>query len=62
MKRILITYQLTFYTVSSLLRWTTQKNPLSISGYIETYYAYDFGNPDNHNRPGFVTHLIGTTK
>ncbi len=28
-------------------------NPLSFSGYIETYYSYDFGNPDNHARPGF---------
>ncbi len=27
---------------------------LKISGYLETYYSYDFGNPDNHNRPGFV--------
>lgn len=30
------------------------KNPLKISGYLETYYVYDFGNPANHNRPGFV--------
>ena len=30
------------------------KNPLTISGYIETYYSYDFGNPTDHNRPGFV--------
>jgi Putative beta-barrel porin-2, OmpL-like. bbp2 len=30
------------------------KNPVTISGYIETYYGYDFGNPDNHNRPGFA--------
>lgn len=30
------------------------KNPLSISGYIETYYSYDFANPSDHNRPGFV--------
>lgn len=30
------------------------KNPLSYSGYIETYYLYDFGNPTDHNRPGFV--------
>jgi hypothetical protein len=30
------------------------KNPLSIGGYIETYFAYDFSNPDDHNRPGFV--------
>ena len=27
---------------------------LTISGYIETYYGYDFSNPDNHSRPGFV--------
>lgn len=30
------------------------KNPLTISGYVETYYAFDFGNPSNQNRPGFV--------
>ena len=28
--------------------------PLTISGYIETYCSYDFSNPTNHNRPGFV--------
>lgn len=27
---------------------------LKISGYIETYYIYDFGNPVNHNRPDFI--------
>jgi len=30
------------------------KNPLKISGYIETYYSYDFGNPEDNNRPSFV--------
>jgi len=29
-------------------------SPLTFSGYVETYYSYDFGNPDNHLRPGFV--------
>ena len=29
-------------------------NHLTISGYIETYYGYDFSNPDNHTRPSFV--------
>ena len=53
MKRILITL-LTFYTVSTFAQVDNSKNPLSISGYLETYYAYDFGNPDNHNRPGFA--------
>jgi hypothetical protein len=31
-----------------------EKSPFTFSGYIETYYSYDFGNPDNHLRPGFV--------
>lgn len=30
------------------------KNPFSISGYIETYYSYDFANPSEHNRPNFI--------
>lgn len=30
------------------------KNPFAFSGYVEGYYSYDFGNPDNHNRPGFI--------
>lgn len=29
-------------------------NPLSFSGYLETYYAFDASNPDNGSRPGFV--------
>lgn len=29
-------------------------SPFSISGYLETYYLYDFGNPQNHTRPDFV--------
>ncbi len=32
----------------------SSKQPLTFSGYLETYYAYDFGNPSSHNRPGFV--------
>lgn len=27
---------------------------ISFSGYSEIYYAYDFSNPDNHNRPAFI--------
>ncbi len=30
------------------------KKQLTISGYTETYYSYDFGNPLLQNRPGFV--------
>lgn len=34
---------------SSLLK----SNPLVWSGYLETYYSYDLGNPENHERPSF---------
>ncbi len=27
---------------------------LTFSGYLEGYYTYDFGRPDNHNRPSFM--------
>ena len=27
---------------------------LTFTGYIEVYYAYDFGNPETHTRPGFA--------
>lgn len=30
------------------------KSPLTINGYIEGYYTYDFARPVNHNRPSFV--------
>ncbi len=30
------------------------KNPLQFSGYIETYYSYDFAKPDNHLKPNFM--------
>ncbi|MEC5165431.1 hypothetical protein RCH18_001159 [Flavobacterium sp. PL11] len=29
-------------------------NPLTISGYAETYFQYDANNPDNNSRPGFI--------
>jgi hypothetical protein len=29
-------------------------NPLTISGYIESYYTFDFNKPADNNRPGFV--------
>lgn len=30
-------------------------SPLTLSGYLETYYIYDFGRPINHLRPDFIT-------
>jgi len=29
-------------------------SPLTVNGYIETYYVYDFNKPENNVRPGFI--------
>ena len=41
-------------TVATLSAQEKEKNHLTFLGYIETYFSYDFGNPANHLRPGFV--------
>ncbi len=37
-----------------MLAQNNDKKPLAFSGYAEVYYQYDFNNPQNNNRPGFV--------
>jgi hypothetical protein len=39
---------------SSFAQTETVKNPLKISGYLETYFNYDFGMPIDNTRPTFV--------
>lgn len=41
-------------TFKSFAQTDSAQSPLSFSAYIETYYAYDFGQPTNHNRPSFL--------
>lgn len=53
MKKIFLAI-LSVIALNSFAQTDSTKNPLSISGYIETYYSYDFANPSDHNRPGFV--------
>ena len=45
---------LTLISLNSIAQSDTTQDPLTISGYVEAYYAYDVGNPSDHNRPGFV--------
>ncbi|AWA30588.1 hypothetical protein HYN48_11070 [Flavobacterium magnum] len=33
---------------------TTTQSPVTFSGYLETYYSYDLGEPEDHTRPGFI--------
>ena len=53
MKKILFTL-LALASLSICAQTDSITNPLKISGYVDIYYAYDFGNPSDHNRPGFV--------
>ncbi len=53
MKKIISIAFIAFgFTISNAQEKTP--SPFTFSGYIDTYYSYDFGNPDNHTRPGFI--------
>lgn len=53
MKRTLMIAAFATYTTVTA---KAQTNPLSISGYVEGYYAYDFAKPVNNLRPSFTYH------
>lgn len=53
MKKLFSILFLSAITVFSYAQDSTQNN-LKISGYLEAYYGYDFNQPQNGNRPGFV--------
>ena len=52
--KTLLLLLLSCVSIKMLAQTDSLKSPLKFSGYLETYYSYDFGNPSNHNRPGFV--------
>lgn len=54
MKKIIVIALVAFgFTIVNAQEVEKEKSPFTFSGYIDTYYSYDFGNPDNHTRPGF---------
>ncbi|MCV9933336.1 porin [Flavobacterium sp. LS1R47] len=53
MKKIILTALIAFgYTTMNAQE--ESKSPFTFSGYIDAYYSYDFGNPENHTRPSFL--------
>lgn len=54
MKSVIKLLILFFITNSAFAQTDSTKSPLSFSGYIETYYSYDFANPANHIREPFL--------
>lgn len=53
MKKILMT-TLTMCGLTTVEAQDNDNNPIKFSGYLETYYSYDLGNPNNHVRPEFI--------
>src|SRR6478752_3177769 len=51
MKKLLL-FAIAAFGLTSVNAQEKEPNPITFSGYIDTYYSYDFGNPDNHTRPG----------
>lgn len=54
MKKLFALLSLAFIVHTTNAQENIVENPLKISGYLETYYGYDFGNPADHNRPNFI--------
>lgn len=44
---------ITLNSYQNVLASESISDNVKISGYLETYYTYDFGNPADHNRPSF---------
>lgn len=54
MKKIIVTALIAFgFTTVNAQETEKIPSPFTFSGYIETYYSYDFSEPDNHIRPSF---------
>lgn len=54
MKKILLGATVFMSTAAFAQDSLSTSNPLTFSGYIETYYTYDFNKPADNNRPGFI--------
>lgn len=55
MKQVFVTSLAVFFSViHTIAQDSIVLNTLSISGYTELYYGYDFNSPINNTRPGFL--------
>lgn len=39
---------------AALNTYAQEESKIKVTGYLETYYSYDFNKPLDHNRPGFI--------
>jgi hypothetical protein len=54
MKNIVLILLLTFLAELAFSQEESKPSPLTVSGYLEAYYVYDFNKPIDNTRPGFI--------
>jgi hypothetical protein len=54
MNKTFITSILTIFSIISMVAQKDSTETFTISGYVETYFSYDFSKPGNGNRPSFL--------
>jgi hypothetical protein len=54
MKTIFIILTIASFNSSAFAQEDSKPSPISVSGYLETYYVYDFNQPQNNTRPSFI--------
>lgn len=54
MKKTVVFLTIFVLIVSAKAQTDSTLLPLKVSGYLETYYCYDFSKPSDHNRPAFL--------
>lgn len=54
MKNTLVVLTLVVFCNSAFAQEATEPSPFTLSGYIETYYVYDFNRPESNTRPSFI--------
>jgi hypothetical protein len=54
MKKALTTLILTIFSLFSLFAQKDSTITVTVTGYVETYFSYDFNKPENGNRPSFI--------
>lgn len=54
MKAKLFSILISLIACHALIAQETSNNPLTIGGYLETYYLYNFNKPASNSQPGFI--------
>lgn len=54
MKKMILGAAVLISTASLAQDSASTPNPFTFSGYVESYYTYDFNKPGDNNRPGFI--------